>query len=191
MKIKEFVQEFKNKGIKNTQYNPNAVAEYIQKTLDIKDYLPFAEKRELCKRVLDGSCKVVGNVVEVDSVSRYLLFTMAMISNYTDLTFESNDEEDPIDQYDMLCQSGLLNNVLDVIGGEYEVCNNILNMMMADINANNNNAVAVLDKMSSRILDKVDRLVEALADKVEEFNLDLSSLDIEKYSGLLEKFTMK
>ena len=193
MKILDFVNEIKAKKIMNTQYQPHAVEDFIKEKLNIKTYVPFVEKRELCKKVLDASCTRNGGIVEVDSVSRYILFTIAIISKYTNLEFSSGEDEefDSIDEYDMLCQNDLLNPILDVIGMEYTTCNNILNMMMADINANNNNIAAVLDKSAQRLLDIVDKLKDVLEDKVEELNLDLSQIDIDAYKGLIDNLTQK
>lgn len=187
--VKEFIEQ--SKGIQNTAYKPNAIEEHIRKTLEIKSYVPFVEKREMCATVLAGACKNVGNIVEVDSVSRYLLFTIAIISKYTNLTFENTDDEDAIDQYDLLCQSGLLNEILNVIGSEYEVCNNLLNMMMADIDANNNNVAAVFDKALQEILSYVGNFADVLSDKVENWELDLSQIDIDKVMGVISKLPIK
>jgi hypothetical protein len=186
--VKKFVEEFKARGIQNTLIATTAVSDYIKKELNVKKYISFADKREMCKKVLDASCKKVGNIVEVDSVSRYLFFTIAVISKYTDLTFESIDGMDSIDNYDLLCQEELLNPILDCIGVEYTTCNNILNMMMADIDANHNNIAKVTDGFMQGVLDIIDDLVGVLADKVEDLNLDLNQIDIKKYSGLLERF---
>lgn len=185
--VKNFVEEFENKNVKNTQINPTAVEDFIRDTLEVKDYISFAQKRELCKRVLDASCKKVGSIVEVDSVSRYLLFTILIIEEYTNLTFGNNADSSSMDEYDILCQVNLLNPILDTIGEEYTTCNNILNMMMGDIVANNNNTAAVLDSAAQRLLDGVDPLIAALAKKVEELKLDLNKLDIDKIMPLLNK----
>lgn len=191
MTINEFIREFTAQNIKNTQVNPNAVGNFIREKLEVKTYLPFIEKRDLCAKVLEASCKNNGGIVEVDSVSRYLMFTIAMLTNYTNLTFENTEGSDPIDQYDMLCQSGLLNPILDCIGAEYSVCNEMLNMMMADINANQNNMAAVLNTAAQKLLDIVGEFADVLKDKVEDWELDLSQLDINKYLPLLEKLGKK
>ena len=91
----------------------------------------------------------------------------------------------------MLCRSGLLNPILDVIGGEYTTCNNILNMMMSDIETNNNTIENVLATVLGRFGDSVDGLIDILANKVESLNLDLNQIDIDKYKGLIEMFTQK
>jgi hypothetical protein len=84
MKILEFIEGYKNDKVINTQIKPNAVAEYLKEKLEIKNYVPFAEKRELCEKVLNACNTIKDNgLVEIDSVSRYILFTLSIIAKYT------------------------------------------------------------------------------------------------------------
>ena len=193
--IKEFVDEFKSKKIINTHIAPNAVVEYIKKELEVKDYVPFAEKRELCANVLN-TCNIKDDngLVKVDSVSRYILFTIAIISKYTILEFSSgkDDEEfNSLEEYDMLCRANLLDPILEVIGGEYVTCNNILNMMMSDIVANNNTIESVVGYNLGKISESVDGLIGVLAEKVKNIEFDLSQIDINKYKGLFDLIPKK
>ena len=194
MKVYEFINGFAEKKVMNTAINQNAVSDYIKKELEVKSYLPFAEKRELCTQVLNA-CNTRGNdgLVKVDSVSRYIIFTLSVISQYTNLEFSSGEdaEFDSLDEYDMLCQSRLLNPILEVIGEEYTACNNMLNMMMADIEANNNTVEAVLGHTLGKVADSIDNLIDVLAEKVEEMDLDLNQIDIDKYKGLLDLLPKK
>jgi hypothetical protein len=170
------------------------VSEYIKEKLEVKDYVPFAEKRELCERVLNAcNTRKDNGLIEVDSVSRYIVFTISIISKYTNLEFSSgkDTEFDSLDEYDMLCQNGLLNPILDVIGGEYATCNNILNMMMDDIVSNNNTIENVVGEVLGKFGDSVDNLINVFADKIESMELDLDQIDIDKYTGLIERFTQQ
>ena len=194
MKVTEFIQDFKDKKIMNTKIDPDAVSEYIKKTLEVKDYMPFIEKREICEKVLNAcNTKDDNGLVKVDSVSRSIIFTITILSTYTNLEFSSGEDEeyDSLDEYDMLCESHLLNPILNIIGEEYAACNNMLNMMMDDIIANNNTVEAVLGRALSKVSDSIDGLIDAFTNKVEEMNLDLSQIDIDKYKGLIDKFTQK
>ena len=193
MNILDLIKDFKEKKIINTQIKPNAVCDYLKEKLEVKDYLPFADKRELCANVLNAcNTKDESGFVKVDSVSRYIVFTISMISAYTNLEFSSGDEEfDSLDEYDMLCQNKLLNPILEVIGDEYATCNNLLNMMMDDIIANNNTIEAMLGNALGKVIDSIDGLIDTLADKVDELNLDLSQIDIDKYKGLLDLLPKK
>lgn len=192
MTIKNFVDNFTEKKIMNTQIAPNAVADYLKKTLEVKNYLPFADKRELCASVINAcNTRDESGLIKVDSVSRYIAFTIAIISAYTNLEFSADEEFDSLDEYDMLCQNNLLNTILEVIGPEYATCNNLLNMMMDDVLANNNTVETVLGNALGKVSGSVDKLISALADKVEELELDLDQLDIEKYQGLFDLIAPK
>jgi hypothetical protein len=194
MKIATFIENFKKAKLENTKVNPNAIGNYIKKELEVKDYLPFAEKRELCTRVLEvcNNMDTESGLVKVDSVTRYIVFTISILSTYTNLEFYSDEDDiDSLDGYDMLCQSGLLNPILDVIGDEYVTCNNMLNMMMSDIMTNNNTVESVVGNVLGKFGTSADVLIGALASKVESMELDLSQIDINKISGLIEKFTKK
>ena len=192
MTIQEFIKDFHDKKIQNTKLNEHAVFDYIKEKLEVKTYIPFAEKRELCERVLNASnTKGKDGLVKVDSVSRYIIFTLSVIAKYTNVEFSSgkDTEFDSLDEYDMLCQARLLNPILEVIGEEYAACNNMLNMMMADIEANNNTVEAVLGHTLGKVTDSIDNFIDVLAEKVEE--MDLSQIDIEKYKGLLDLLPKK
>lgn len=194
MKIVEFIENFKTRNIMNTKLVPDAVQQYVKQELEIKDYIPFAEKRELCANVLNAcNAKTSNGLVKIDSVSRYLVFTLSIISKYSNLEFSSgkDGEFDSLDEYDMLCQTNLLNPILEVISDEYATCNNLLNMMMEDIIANNNTVESVVAHLLGKLGMSVDNLIDVLAEKVESFELDLSQIDINKYKGLIEMFAQK
>ncbi len=193
MKVQNFIDDFKSSKVVNSQIKPNAVGEYIKKTLEVKDYVPFAEKRELCAQVLNAcNTKDDSGLIKVDSVSRYIIFTLSIISKYTNLEFSSGEDEiDSLDEYDMLCQADLLNPILDVIGAEYTTCNNMLNMMMEDIMTNNNTIENVVGAVLGKLGDSIDDFITVISDKVESMNLDLNQIDIDKYKGLIEQFTQK
>lgn len=194
MKVLEFINDFNEKKVQNTKINDHAVSDYLKEKLEIKAYVPFAEKRELCANVLNA-CNAIGDsgLVKVDSVSRYIIFTLSVISKYTNIEFSSGEdiEFDSLDEYDMLCENHLLNPIIEVIGEEYVACNNMLNMMMADIEANNNTVEAVLGHTLDKFSDSITYLIDAIADKVGEMDLDLDQLDIDKYKGLIEVLTQK
>ena len=193
MTIKEFVEAYAAKRFIITKQGVDERVEWIKKELGVKEYVPFAEKRELCKAVLDACCTKTDGLVKVDSVTRYIIFTISVISRYTNLEFSSGEdvEYDSLDEYDMLCENHLLDIILAVIGDEYAACNNMLNMMMDDIMTNNNTVEAVLGHALGKVSDSLDDLIGAFADKVEEMELDLSQIDINKYKGLLDLLPKK
>lgn len=194
MKVSDFIKNFQSRNFVSTKVNPDVVGQYIKKELEVKPYVPFAEKRELCEKVIDAcNDRDESGLIKVDSVSRYIVFTISVISKYTNLEFSSGEEDefDSLDEYDMLCSNHLLNPILEVIGEEYAACNNMLNMMMEDVIANNNTVEAVIGHALGKVSDSIDDLLGVFADKVEKMNLDLSQIDINKYKGLLELLPQK
>lgn len=191
MKVKEFIDAYKAKNFMNIKQGVEEKIGWMKKELNFTPYIPFAEKRELCKNVLDACCTKENGLVKVDSVTRYILFTISVISKYTTLEFNADEDYDSLDEYDMLCESKLLNPILALIGEEYDACNNMLNMMMDDVIANNNTVEAVLGHTLGKLSDSLDNLIGAFADKVEDMELDLSQIDIDKYKGLLDLLPQK
>lgn len=191
MTIKGFVENYKAKRFMVTKNGVDEKIEYLKTELELKEYVPFADKRELCKAVIDACCTKEGGLIKVDSVSRYIIFTISIISKYTSLEFSSGEEYDSLDEYDMLCEAGLLNPILALIGDEYAACNNMLNMMMDDVIANNNTVEAVLGYTLGGVSNSLDKLIDALAEKIEDMEIDLSQIDIEKYKGLFDLIPKK
>ena len=189
--IKEFVENYKAKKFMVTKNGADEKIEYLKKELEIKEYIPFANKRTLCKAVIDACCKKEGGLIKVDSVSRYIVFTISVISAYTNLEFYSGEDYDSLDEYDMLCEAGLLNPILALIGEEYTTCNNMLNMILDDVIANNNTVEAVLGHALCKLSDSLDELISVFAEKVKEMELDLNQFNIDKYKGLLDLIPKK
>ena len=92
MKVSEFVNEYKNGKIND-----------LRETLDIRDYVPFGEKYELCASVLNA-CNDTDEktgVVTIDSINRQITFIITVVSAYTNLEF-SLDDNTEIVHSDML-----------------------------------------------------------------------------------------
>jgi hypothetical protein len=189
--IREFCDAYKAKRFMVTKNGVDEKIEYLRKELELKEYIPFADKRELCSAVIEACCEKENGLIKVDSVTRYIVFTISIISKYTNLEFSSGEEYDSLDEYDMLCEVGLLNPILALIGDEYATCNNILNMMMEDVIANNNTVEAVLGHNLGKVSDSLDDLIGAFADKVAEMEFDLNQIDFDKYKGILDLIPKK
>lgn len=190
MKILDFVSNFKNKKIQNTKTAPNVVSGYIKKELEVKDYVPFVEKQSIAQIVLESCADLDNGVVVIDSVKKYIIFTITVLSTYTNLEFEG--DEAGLDAYDMLCscQVGdgtLLDAIVKTFEKEYSRCNDILNMMTADLLAENNIEKQV-GKFLTKISNKIDTFGDAIIDKLGNFEMDLNQLDIDKLTNIISKF---
>ena len=123
MKVQELVEKFEaNQRID------------IAKTIETKKYVGIAFKQKMAQLILDNCTTIVDGEVYIDSVTRYILFTISVISMHTNLEFADIDDDShsAIDDYDLLCESGLLGKIIDTFRDDYASCQEILNMMTSD-----------------------------------------------------------
>ena len=189
MKVAEFIQDFKDKKIMNTKIDPDAVSKYIKKELEIKDYIPFVEKQSIAQVVLESCGHIKDGVIAIDSVQKYIIFTIMVLSTYTNLEF--NEDESGLEDYDILCSfpvndGTLLDAIIQTFEKEYVRCNDILNMMTADLMAENNIEKQVgkfLSGLSKKIEDFSDAFIQNIFDVPESLN----QLDIDKLTNIISK----
>lgn len=179
MKINELIINYNEGKIEN-----------LKKALEVKDYLPFAEKYELCASVLD-SCNdrdEKTGLVTVDSINRQITFTITVISAYTNLEFSLDEDAEisSIDEYDMLCKNKLLTPIVESLGDEYVHCEDMLTTMQNDLIANNNTLHNLAGNLAKQLLGVVEPLGSVLKTKLDSFNLDLSQDNIDKYAKIFE-----
>lgn len=149
--------------------------------LETKKYLPIAEKRVLAQQVLDACVEYRDGVIFVDSMTKYLIFTMKVIGAYTNLEFEV------LDDYDALCEADLLNPVIETFATEYARVNDILNMMLADMMQANTVEVGAM-KLMNKVNDSLDVVVEALVNKIEEMDASLSDIRPDMVDSVVKLF---
>lgn len=189
MTIKEFCEAYKAKKFMATKNGVDERSEYLKRELGIKEYITFDEKRAIAKTVLAECARLDGGVVMIDSIQKYLLFTMAMIAAYTNL---SSDEDMTISEsYDLFCAINvdggtLLDAIIKTFEVEYIKCNDVLNMMTADLLAENNIEKQV-GKFFSKLSNVIDDLGDGLIAKIEDLGIDFSQLDIEKLVNMINK----
>lgn len=152
--------------------------------LETKKYLPIAEKRVLAQQVIDACTEEKDGIITVDSVTKYIIFTMVVIGAYTNLEFEA------LDDYDALCEADLLNGVIETFAAEYARVNDIMNMMLADMMQTNTVELSVM-KVLNKVNDGLDVIIEALANKIDEMNFDLGNVDPDMIDNAIKLLDMK
>lgn len=181
MKIFEFIEAVKK--------NPNQATAICKKLIKTR-YIPVLEKRQLAELVYANSIEIENGVVKVDSLSKYLIFTLLMLTKYTELEFTVNENgaatEEAIKEYDALCENGLLNPIIAEFQEDYSRVNEIMNYVFQDNLAVNNTVEAVVGKAATTLLNIVDNFANTLSNKVEEMNLDLENLDMGQLQNVLQ-----
>lgn len=186
MKIREFIDAVKK--------NPNQATVVCKKIVKTR-YIPVLEKRQLAELVYANTTEIENGVVKVDSLSKYLIFTMLMLTRYTDLEFSVDESGaatiDAIHEYDELCENGLINPIIAEFAEDYARANEVMNYVFQDNLAVNNTAEAVIGKAAGYLLNVVDGFANVLAEKVDEMEFDLSNIDLEQVTKVLKLLNNK
>lgn len=167
--VKDFCNEFVEKRIENTKYQPDAIEAFIEEKLDITTYLPFRKKREIVKMLVDKVVTEEDGIKKVDSIAQFLAFIVAMVASHTTLAFSDKPEED----YDALSKCGVLEHILAMFSKDFSECEALFKAALADELADNNLNV-IVGKFLNGVLDKLDGVGDMLKGFTE--NLDLSKL---------------
>jgi hypothetical protein len=181
MKVKELIKlmsEPKNKLLKTDQ-----LQEIIKKKLAVKNYISIKDKKELVESIVNECVLYEDGVFKFDDIDKYICFTMRTLVAYTNLELSSDIEED----YDLLCESKLLDLVINTFKKEYDDVN-ILLQMKCDYVLNRNSLEAQVGRLFENISDKLDVFVDALASKVDSLdfnNLPISMEDLSKLMKLI------
>ena len=186
MKINEFIE-----AAKKNPTQTNAVCKKIVKT----KYIPVLEKRQLAELVYANSIGEENGLVKVDSLTKYLVFTLLMLTRYTELEFSVDENgaatEEAIKEYDALCENDLINKIIVEFEEDYARANEIMNYVFQDNIAVNNTVEAVVGKTANHLLVIVDNFADILSNKVDEMELDLSNLDVGKLENIMSFLNIK
>ena len=165
----------------------------IAKVVETRPYVGIEYKRHLAELVLDNCTSVVDGEIHIDSVERYILFTIAVIGIHTNLEFSTDEDSavGSIDDYDELCRTGLLTKVIDTFKEDYLACQEILNMMTADLLQNH----ITIEKKIHQFIDSIQEIlsgaVASAIDKLDIDGLDGFSMDQEKLMSIYNLFKNK
>mgnify|MGYP003292700808 CR=1 FL=1 len=180
MKIGEFVKTFTEKKIINTKINEHAVSDYLKKELEIKTYIPFREKRKIAEMVVEQNIEVINGIKKYKNIDAYIGFIMASVVAHTNLECSDN----PIEDYDLLAESGLLLQIVAEFQESHNEIDILLKMLVA-YELEDNQPGALIGRFLDGILKKLDDVSEFLGgiDLKETF----SEENMAKIVGLLNK----
>jgi hypothetical protein len=184
MKITEFVEAFRKQKF-NVQVNPNAIGEYIKKTLEVKTYLPFAEKRHIVEMVVDKNTEEIDGVWKNDQIGQYVSFIVAMLHSHTSLEFSDN----PVDDYDTLSEMSLLMPIIETFRADYNDCETLLRMETT-AKLEDNNINMLVGKFLYGLSEKLDVLLDNLGNisVADMFGGKFNEEDLAKLSSFLNKY---
>lgn len=176
MTIQELITFMSNS--KNKMLNTDQLQALLKKKLEVKEYLSIKIKKELVDTIVNECILYEDGVFKFNDIDKYICFTMKTLEAYTNLELSSDLEED----YDLLCESKLLDSIINTFKKEYDDVN-ILLQMKCDYMLNGNSLESQIGKFLDGILEKVDVLVDSLSSKIDKFDpssLPFNSKDLKK-----------
>lgn len=133
--------------------------------IEVKQYLPINDKLALISNVLNH-CAQEEKYYNMGKFELY--FTLEVIYNYTNISPTDKQKEDACKLYDMICSSGLYNEILGVINAEdIAFLRNVALDSIQAIYAYSNSVMGIIDTvtMDYKGLDlDADKLYNNLAD---------------------------
>lgn len=188
MTVKNFVDAYKAKKfmiIKNNGVDEKS--EWLRKELEIKDYIPFREKRKIAEMIVEQNIEEVDGIKKYDSISGYVSLVVASISAHTNLEFST----DPVADYDLLAESGLLPQIVAEFQGSHSELDIILKMAL-EMELEGNKTNALVGRFLNQILGMLDGVGDALKGALDGFDLqsvlgDFNQEDLNKLGSFLDK----
>ena len=183
IQVSELIKDFTNKRIYNSKINANAVSDYLKQVLKIKTYIPFREKRAIAEMVVAQNLREIDGIKKYDNIDSYISLIVASIAAHTDIEFSA----DPVADYDMLAESGLLPQIIAEFQESHEEISVLLKMALA-MELEDNSVSALIGHFLDKIIKMLDGVSGALKDKFADFGLDdINEEDLARLTGLLDK----
>ena len=184
--VKNFVDAYKAKKfmiIKNNGVDEKS--EWLRKELEIKEYIPFREKRKIAEMIVEQNIEEVDGIKKYDDINGYVSLIVASIVAHTNLEFDN----DVIADYDLLAESGLLPQIIAEFQGSHEEIGILLKMAIA-AELEDNNINVLVGHFLDNILKKIDGVSESLKEKIESIDPekllgDIKPEDLAKLNSLL------
>lgn len=132
-------------GLSKDKISSVSTIEWNEQTIEIKKYLPINDKLVLISNIINSALDDNNfyNPLKVE------LFSMlAILENYTNLSFTEKQKEDPCKLYDLLESNGLINAIINVIPKEeYETIIEAIEETIKSIYNYNNSVYGILDNI--------------------------------------------
>lgn len=178
MKINEFVKKATIKG-----YMPatgDQQTEKLKKDLEVKPYLKIKDKKKLIEAIVDDTILYENGLFKFNGVDQYVVYTMKCIEAYTNLELSDDIEDD----YDALCETGLLAKILRTFDEEYQSILSLLQMQCDYVLMDN----SITSKINI-LLNAMTNGVNKLSDMVSDAFQNIKPEDMQKITELIS--TMK
>lgn len=158
---------------KNKMLKIDQLQAVLKKKLDVKVYMSIKSKKDLVNAIVNECVLYEDGVFKFNDIDKYICFTMRIIEAYTNLELSEDFEND----YDLLCESKLLDSIINTFKKEYDDVN-ILLQMKCDYVLSCNTIEVQLGRFLDGVSEKLDVFIAALSNKISDF--DINNLQVNK-----------
>lgn len=188
MTIQEFVNAYNAKKFMNIKKGVDERTEWLRNELEIREYIPFREKRAIAEAIVEQNLSVVDGIKKYDSIGGYVSLVVASITAHTNLEWS----KDPVADYDLLAESGLLPQIIVEFQGSHDEIDIILKMALA-MELEDNNINALIGRFLDKIIEMLGGAGDALKNMFGDIDLkdilggEINEENLAKLSGLLNR----
>ena len=162
MTIKEFVNKAKTKGFMPISADEQVAK--LKKELEVKTYLGIRAKKELVQEIVDETIIYENGLFKFNGIDQFVTLNMFAIRACTNLEIEDIEND-----YDLLCESGLMNKVLATFESEYKEVLSLL-QMQCDYVLMDNSVTAQLNVLLTAATDVINKIGDSTGEIFKNIN---------------------
>ena len=137
---------FSKLGLTKDKLDEFQTVEFNDQTVEVKQYLPIAEKAELISRVLNNS--VDNDAGYYNNLKLDMWLALEIVYAYSNISFTEKQKSDPMKLYDLLSSNKLLNLIIGLVPeSEFYYLTKVTHELATAIYTYRNSALGILDSI--------------------------------------------
>ena len=171
MRVNEFVEKFE------TNIDLNTI-------LEIRTYVPIAEKRAILETIIDRCFTVEDGVLTCDYVLKKMMFELAMIKYHTDLEVDIMSEDD----YDELQKTGA--NIHWGYETDYREFKSLFEGMECELHTQYSIESSIV-RLTDKLSNSLDGFTNIITQKIDGFDMSkfgFEDIELNQFKDLLSKY---
>ena len=137
---------FSKLGLTKDKLDEFQTVEFNGQTVEVKQYLPIAEKAELISRVLNNS--VDDDAGYYNNLKLDMWLALEIVYAYSNISFTEKQKSDPMRLYDLLSSNKLLNLIIGLVPeSEFYYLTKVTHELATAIYTYRNSALGILDSI--------------------------------------------
>lgn len=137
---------FSKLGLTKDKLDEFQTVEFNDQIVEVKQYLPIAEKAELISRVLNNS--VDDDAGYYNNLKLDMWLALEIVYAYSNINFTEKQKSDPMKLYDLLSSNKLLNLIIGLVPeSEFYYLTKVTHELATAIYTYRNSALGILDSI--------------------------------------------